>query len=335
MNRLSEFDVIEQFFAPLSSSYGLGLLDDVALLPSISEFGYERIITNDALIADVHFFSGDSPVSVARKALAVNISDIISKGAEPEGFLMSLAVPRAFSQLWIEEFAKGLKQAIDEWQCPLFGGDTVVTPQTMMISITAFGKIPKGKLPKRSDAHPEDCILVSGTIGDSFLGLNLIQSEKCDSNKPLWTFSLSRSERDYLKDRYYHPSPRSALIPVIQDFAHASMDISDGLVGDFLKIARASNLGAKLDIGLDILSSAARSAIIADQGLFDALIRGGDDYEVLFTVAQENLTSCMEKAKKLGVPLTHIGTMHRSDSPVEIRHNGHMLSLGKASFMHF
>ena len=333
--RLSEFELIEHFFAPLAGEGGFGLQDDIAALPPLSDSDEERIVSTDALIADVHFFAGDAPSSIARKALAVNVSDLVAKGAQPEGFFLSLALPDSCSSLWLKEFVKGLRQGISDWKCPLFGGDTVYSPRTLMISVTAFGKLPRGKIPKRSDAKSGDNIFVTGTIGDSFLGLNLIKAEKSDSNHLLWSYSLSRSEKKYLKDRYYHPAPRMALIPVIQSFAHASMDISDGLVGDFLKMAKASGLGAKLDIELNILSPAARSAVIADYTLFDALIRGGDDYEILFTVSQDNTWKCRQTARELGISLTHIGIMQSCEDAVEIRHNGHLLTLQHASFQHF
>ena len=333
LHRSSEFELIERFFAPLAGKEGLGLVDDVACLPTRP--GYDLVLTVDAVVAGIHFFHSDNPASIARKALGVNISDLAAKGAIPSGFLLTLALPDDWTEIWMEGFADGLRKASEDWKCPLLGGDTVRSPGHLMISITAVGEVVSEKLPKRDSAHPNDVVFVTGTIGDACLGLKIIQSEICDSIKPLWLETLSQSEKMFLKDRYYHPAPRLEFRSVIQSFANASMDISDGLLGDFLKLAHASKLGARLDLEYDLLSSSALKAVQSDSGLFETLLSGGDDYEILFTVSSEKAEACKKMIQSLRLPVRTVGSMGKAGESVEFYRDGMPLTISRKSFSHF
>ncbi|HMS44516.1 MAG TPA: thiamine-phosphate kinase, partial [Alphaproteobacteria bacterium] len=168
----SEFEIIKQFFRPLAigNKASLGLKDDVALLQLYQPS--QIILTADAVVAGVHFFPQDPPGLIARKALRVNISDLAAKGAQPLGYLMTIAIPAGTSQFWLENFAAGLKIDQYEFGISLLGGDTVSTPGPLTISITAIGLLPnQARLPQRCHAQIGDIIGVSGTIGDAALGL--------------------------------------------------------------------------------------------------------------------------------------------------------------------
>ena len=141
MARLSEQDLISRYFAPLAGPGGLGLLDDAALLAPPP--GTELVLTADALVAGVHFFAEDPPEKIAAKALAVNLSDLAAKGADPLGFLLTLALPRDWTPDWLAAFARGLGEMAAQGDCPLLGGDTVATPGPLTLSITALGCGPR------------------------------------------------------------------------------------------------------------------------------------------------------------------------------------------------
>src|SRR6266700_7909425 len=167
-----EARLIARYFKPIARHPGaLGLTDDTALLAPPA--GHELVLTADAIVGGVHFFPDDPPDSVARKALGVNLSDLAAKGAKPAGFLLTLALPKDHGKAWLKAFARGLGAAAKRYGCPLLGGDTVLTPGPVTISIAAFGTLPKGTMARRSGARAGDIVVVTGTIGDAALGLKL------------------------------------------------------------------------------------------------------------------------------------------------------------------
>ena len=275
-DRPSEDDLIARFFAPIAGPQGLGLLDDAALLTPPS--GADLVLTKDALVAGVHFFVDDPPGAIARKALRVNLSDLAAKGAEPLGFLLALALPDAWSAAWLEAFARGLGEDAIFYRCPLFGGDTVKSAGPLMISITAVGAVPRGRMARRTGVRQGDILYVSGTIGDAALGLRVRLGQAP---------ALAEPHRVHLQDRYLLPQPRNALAPAMREFAHGGMDVSDGFVGDLKKMLRVSGVGARVDLARLPLSAAAQAAIGADPGLFAVAATGGDDYEILAAVADD------------------------------------------------
>ena len=168
-SRPGEDELIARFFAPLAGPAGLGLRDDAALLKPPP--GDDLVLTTDALVAGVHFFADDPPGAIARKALRVNLSDLAAKGARPLGFLLSLALPRDWSEDWLTAFADGLGADASAYDCPLAGGDTVATPGPLTLSVTAFGAVRPGRMVLRSGVKPGDRLYVTGTVGDAAIGL--------------------------------------------------------------------------------------------------------------------------------------------------------------------
>ena len=166
----------------------------------------------------------------------MNLSDLAAKGAAPRGFLLALALPPDWTEEWLAAFSRGLNDGADATGCPLLGGDTVKTPGPLTISVTALGSVPAGACRcawRRARATP---ILVSGTVGDAALGLAL----RLDGAQP-WADALDSGQRAHLLDRYLRPQPRLALAPALLAHARASMDVSDGLVGDLRKLLAASH----------------------------------------------------------------------------------------------
>jgi len=326
----SERELIEEVLAPLARADdgSLGLTDDAAFLEH--RLGRDLVITQDTLIEGVHFRAADAPGQVAQKSLRVNLSDLAAKGAAARCYFLSLALPQRLDRAWIEAFAAGLRRDQEEFQVALFGGDTVRSPGPLMVSITACGDVPEGTMVRRSGARPGERIYVSGTIGDGTLGLAVLDGgiEALDG--------LDGPARGQLAERYLVPRPRLALAPALRAHASAAMDVSDGLVGDLGLLAGASGVSAEIAAAAVPLSAAARQAIARDGALLGRALTGGDDYEVLCTVARQSCAAFERAAGEAGVDVTAIGTIVEGGAaPVVRGATGEPLAFEQASYAHF
>jgi thiamine-monophosphate kinase len=326
VQRPSEDSLIARFFAPIAGEGALGLKDDAARLSP--KPGHDLVLTVDALVERVHFLPEDAPGSIARKALGVNVSDLAAKGADPAGFLLSLALPDEWTERWLAEFAAGLGEASREFSCPLLGGDTVKARGPLTLSVTAVGQVPAGRMVLRTTAAAGDVVCVTGTVGDAALGLKL-------RSAPAWVDGLSPEEQGYLADRYLHPRPRHRLAAALRRHANAAMDVSDGLAGDLAKMMRASGVGAVVETDQVPLSGAAAKAVRFSPDLLDLALTGGDDYEILCTVPEKNLDSFRKEADRVGITLSVIGrVVSGHDLPV-FRINGLERHYDVGSYQHF
>jgi thiamine-monophosphate kinase len=317
--------LIARHFKPLARHPGaLGLADDAAFLAVPK--GHALVVTADAIVGGVHFFEDDPPDAVAKKALRVNLSDLAAKGAKPAGFLLTLALPKGLGDRWLKAFARGLAADARKYDCPLLGGDTVYTPGPLTISITAFGALPKGTMPRRSGARVGDRVVVTGTIGDAAIGLKLRLGRK---------LRLAAAERGDLLARYLLPQPRNALAEVLRRHASSAMDVSDGLAGDLGKLCRASGVGAEVDLFKVPLSKAARQAIEADRRLIETALTGGDDFEVVATIPPRKFRAFMAAARRAGVKVTEVGRIVRGQGALFLEADGKPLRFARASFSHF
>jgi thiamine-monophosphate kinase len=323
--RFSEDSLIARFFKPLVTHPGaLGLTDDAAFITPPS--GCDLVLQTDAIIGGVHFFSDDDASAVAQKALRVNLSDLAAKGARPLGFLLSLALPNEVSGDWLEDFAEGLGKDIKTFECPLFGGDTDRTPGPIMVSIAMFGALPEGTMVRRAGAKPGDLVFVSGTIGDGALGLALRKGAE---------WKLSPAQRNHLNSRYLLPQPRNALAEAVRTHASASMDISDGLVGDLTKLCRVSQVGAEIFVEQVPLSDAARAVVAVDAPMLETALTGGDDYEIICTVPEAKSESFRAAAKAASIPVTEIGRIKSGEGVKFAGRDGKSLIFKHGSFSHF
>ena len=326
--RPSEDDLIARHFAPLAGPGGLGLRDDAALL--VPPDGCDLVVTVDAIVEGVHFLPSDAPESVAAKALAVNLSDLAAKGADPLGYLLALALPDGWTEPWLEAFCRGLARTGAEHGCALLGGDTVRAAGALTLSVTAIGSVPAGRMVRRTTARAGDLVCVTGTIGDAVLGLDLARGAR-----PGWRASLSSPEADELLDRYRRPRPRLAHRELLRSFATSAMDVSDGLLGDLAKLLRVSGVTGAIDAARVPYSAAARAALAAEPALRDRLVTGGDDYELLFTVPAEALAAVMAAAATLPSPVTVIGTVDAGTGALVVLDGGMPVRIEAGSFQHF
>lgn len=298
MARRGEFEQIKALFAPLTRGApgALDLRDDAAVLAVPP--GRELVVTTDAIVAGVHYLPDDPPDLVARKLARVNLSDLAAMGAEPVGLFAACAFPRTCSDAWVEVFAQGLGQDVEEFSVPVLGGDTVATPGPAVFSLTALGTVEAGKALRRSGARPGDLLAVSGTLGDGAFGLRAARGELAavlDADSIAW-----------LADRYRLPRPRLGLGRALVGFASAAMDVSDGLLQDLGHICAASGVGAEVEAAALPVSP----AVAALQGRDDWLAvvaGGGDDYELLIAFAPQHEPAVAAAARAAGVPVTVIG----------------------------
>jgi thiamine-monophosphate kinase len=320
-----EDSLIFRYFRPLATDPGaFDLIDDAAILKSSAD---ELVVTTDAIVEGVHFLPDDPPDSIARKALRVNLSDLAAKGATPAGFVLTLALRKA-DDAWLKPFARGLGEDAARFQCPLLGGDTVSTPGPVMISITAFGRVPAGSMVRRNGARAGDRVVVSGTIGDAALGLGLL---KGGAAAP-----LGGDERELLIRRYRVPQPRVALAQAVRDHASAAMDVSDGLAGDLAKLCAASGVSAAIDAQSIPLSGPARDLLSSGAVGIESIVSGGDDYEILCTMAENRFEAFAQAALLAGVPVSSIGTIIAGASvPRFIDGQGAEIALPRRSYSHF
>jgi thiamine-monophosphate kinase len=324
-----EDQLIARHFRPLARHPGaFGLEDDAAAITPPS--GCDLVLTTDALVAGVHFFHDDPPAAVGSKALRVNLSDLAAKGARPLGFLLALALPGDYSESWVGGFAAGLGADADAFDCPLLGGDTVRTGGPTTICISAFGAVKQGRMVRRGGAKAGDLVVVTGTIGDAALGL-LLRKDRSRGER----LRLSPAQRNELAARYLRPQPRSAIAELLPEYVSAAMDISDGLAGDLAKLCGASLVAAEIETARVPLSDAARAALDADGALLETIITGGDDYEILATVAPAKFERFRDAAAAAEVAVTAIGEV-TAGSSVHVRDaSGKLLSLAHPSFTHF
>jgi thiamine-monophosphate kinase len=295
VTKLSEFSLIAEVFAPLATSKAaLGLKDDIALLPPRK--GHELVLKTDAIVESVDFFRNDPPGTIARKALRVNLSDLAAKGARPIGYLLTLALPKRINTAWLKAFARGLAADQREFGISLLGGDLSGTPGPLTISITVFGYVPKGRAILRSGARAGDLVFVSGTIGDSAAGLDVLRKKRRGAA---------------LIARYRVPRPRVALGQKLRGVASAALDVSDGLLADLGHIAEVSKVHIAVEAARVPLSPALRKAWGKGENAILRAATSGDDYEIAFTAPPSKRAAVFKAASAAGTPVAEIGfVMH-------------------------
>jgi thiamine-monophosphate kinase len=295
-----EFAFIDALRAIAVTPAARGLADDAAVL----DLGGEKLVlTMDTLVEGVHFLQDDPPEDVAWKLVAVNASDLAAKGAEPLGCLKSHALG---DEEWDRAFLAGLELACRHFQLPLLGGDTVRMPQgsARSFSLTALGRGPEDcPVPSRGGAQPGDLVWVSGTIGDSGLGLELLTSGS----------RVQTPEAALLADRYRRPMPEPALGLALAPLATAMMDVSDGLLVDARRMAAASKVSITIAADEVPLSRALVASV--GEGLEQrvAAMTAGDDYVLLFTAPAVNSAYVRAAATCAGSRVHPIGAVSPGD----------------------
>lgn len=298
---VGEFARIDRFLKPLAAKVegALGLDDDAAVLSPPP--GKKLVVTTDTMVEGVHWLPVQSPSTVARKLLRVNLSDLAAMGAEPWVYTLNTALGSETGSGWLEQFAQGLSVDQDHFGIGLAGGDSVSTSGPAVVTITAFGLLPADADGlRRSSATVGDSVFVTGTLGDAYLGLRVMKGEmdKCPDDV-----------RAQLSARFELPTPRLDIGKRLVEVTPpgACLDVSDGLVGDAAHIARSSGVGIDIFLSSIPISSHAAKAIEMGGVAMAELASGGDDYELLFTARDEVAVDRL--LGNAATPITKIGTV--------------------------
>lgn len=281
-----------------------GLADDAAVLAW--PLGLDLVATHDMLVEGVHFLPSCPPGDIGWKLAAVNLSDLAAMGARPVAMLMGAAFAPDRDAAWAEAFADGVGRAARKFAAPLLGGDTVRSRRETVFSLTAIGSTPDGKALGRAGGGCGDDLWVSGAIGDSGLGLRALRGE-----------AMPATAAAALVKRYRLPQPRLRLGLALRGIASAMMDVSDGLLIDAARLARASGWTAEISLAAMPVSALARAALggqlVMEQRLL--LATAGDDYELLFAAPVCRRADVIGAAHGAALPVTRLGRLVAPDGP--------------------
>ena len=318
---MKEFQLIEHFFNSRAQSrrdVELGIGDDCALVQPAANKSIA--ISCDTLVENVHFYPDIPPQALGYKSLAVNLSDLASMGAEPAWMTLALTLPDV-DEDWLKAFSTGLFDAAEYYGVALIGGDTTRGPRS--ISITINGQVPTGTALTRAGAKNGDWLYVTGTLGDSALGLDVIRGKR----------QVDTEYNEYLINRHYYPSPRVLAGQALRHLASSAIDLSDGLASDIKHVLKKSGVGAVIDVDLLPRSSALTDSL-SETEAFSYALSGGEDYELLFTVSEAQKGALETAMAHTGVAFTQIGQV-TSGNELRFIRNGERFNLTNIGFEHF
>lgn len=292
INELGEFGLIEHLTRNNEIRHASTILsvgDDAAIL---DHFGKQIVVTTDLLIEGVHFDLVYTPLRhLGYKSVVVNLSDIYSMNATPAQITMSIGVSNRFSVEALEEFYEGVYAACEKYNVDLVGGDTSTSGKGLIISVTAIGEVTPDRYVKRDGAGKGDLICVSGDLGAAYLGLLLMEREKKIFLETPSVQPDLESEA-YILRRLLKPEARKDIISFFEErdiSPTAMMDISDGLSSDLLHICKQSQMGCVLyEDKLPVAEEARQFAFKLKLDPTACALSGGEDYELLFTIKQED-----------------------------------------------
>lgn len=317
---MNEFDLIDVFFKSMThhrTDVILGIGDDASCL-HVPE-GMALFVSCDTLVSEVHFLSSWDAYDIAFKAVMVNVSDLAAMGARPAWLTLALTLPE-FNRDWLTRYSQGLRDALDRFKIALVGGDTTKGPLSM--TLTIHGLAPRGQLVSRRGASPGDKIFVSGELGAAAQAVQFLNQSGVDG-----------SHQQILMDKLLHPVPRVDLHDHLQQFATAAIDISDGLGADLNHICQASQVGACLIFEQLPIHPLVRHYQGAHA--FDFTMKGGDDYELCFTVAPQHEVQFLEAVAQSGLACHKIGEIQAHPGLWVTYPDGRVLEYPTEGYSHF
>ena len=310
-----------------------GIGDDTAVIKTSSTEW--TLITTDLLAEGVHFDPATSSFrDIGYRAAIANLSDIAAMGGTPRFMLVSIAIPPTCSQAQIEQLYRGMTQAGAPYHVRLIGGDTSASKTGLFLNITLTGVVKPRQALLRSAARVGDLIYVTGTLGDSRAGLDLLTSRRRPKLRPIHT--------RFLLARHHRPSARIAegLWLVKQGLAGAAIDLSDGLTGDLRHICEESGVNAIIDF--DAVPVAAETSLVTDniEDAFQFAIKGGEDFELLLTADPENEPELMKAAIECNLRLSPIGEIIARENDtaaprIFVRRHGRITPIAATGYNHF
>ena len=289
---LGEFGLIDHLTQNNETHHAstvLSIGDDAAVL---DHFGKQIVVTTDLLIEGVHFDMVYTPLThLGYKSVIVNLSDVYAMNAMPAQITLSIGISNRFSVEALEEFYEGVYAACEKYNVDLVGGDTTTSNKGFIISVTAIGEVIPDSFVKRDGAKKGDLVCVSGDLGAAYLGLLLMEREKkIFMESP--SVQPDLESQDYILRRLLKPEARKDIISFFEEndiLPTSMMDISDGLSSEILHICKQSNVGCVLHEDKIPVDEASRQfAFKLDLDPTACALSGGEDYELLFTIKQED-----------------------------------------------
>jgi thiamine-monophosphate kinase len=294
LSELGEFGLIDYLTKHIKIQHNTtikGVGDDAAVLEITNK---QVLVTTDLLVEGVHFDLSYMPLKhLGYKAVMVNLSDVYAMNGTASQITVSIAVSNRFTLEAIEQLYEGIYLACETYNVDLVGGDTTSSTKGLLISITAIGEVDKNDIVYRSTAKPNDLLVVTGDLGAAYLGLQVLEREKRvfevnPNSQP------DLSEYSYLIERQLKPEARKDIVKLLKDLEvkpTSMIDISDGLSSEILHICKQSKVGCKLyeeKIPLDpqVISTCEEF----DLNSTTIALSGGEDYELLFTISQEDFS---------------------------------------------
>ena len=336
LRTVGEFGLIQRLRRqwPTSSPQVVqGIGDDAAILQPSP--GQQLLVSTDVFIEGVHFdLAFQTPRDVGFRAATANLSDIAAMGGNPLYLLVSMAIPGHLQIRNVQACYRGLQEACSPYQVELIGGDTSSSLHHAFLSLTIMGTIQSDRSLTRNRAKVGDHVYVTGTLGDSHAGLHVLRTRA--NNHP--RVRLRRDEQ-WLAQRHLRPTPRIVVGRLLarQGIAHAAIDLSDGLSGDICHVCEASRVGAEIWATALPLSPHLRT-FAKNNGVdpVEFALRGGDDYELLFTAPSKYHQKVCDVAQKTKVSISCIGTIQPKSFGRRLRHDqGRTQTLKKQSYTHF
>lgn len=315
---LGEFGLIDRLTAAIEHRQAgtvLGVGDDGAV---VDPFGRQTVISSDLLLEGVHFDLLYVPLRhLGYKAVVVNLSDIFAMMAQPTQILFNLGVSNRFSVEALEELYAGVHAACEIYGVDLVGGDTSTSPKGLVLSVTAVGEVDPGHFVTRAGARPGDLIVVSGDLGAAYFGLQLLEREKkIILENP--EIKPDLEERKHVLGRFLKPEARQDIVDWLkmeQIMPGAMMDISDGLSSDLRHICHQSGVGATIwEEDIPLHPETREMAEVFGVPALTAALHGGEDYELLFTLAPE-----YREAIESHPQLTLIGEVEEAEKGVNLQ----------------
>ena len=320
---MNEFEMIQTYFLPLTHGReeAAGLSDDAAIL-NVPD-GYDLVISSDTLNGGTHFLKHESPANIAHKVLRVNLSDMVAMGAKPYCYQMNLAFSDFPDEAWVKAFTAALAEDQKEFDVFCSGGDTTVAEGPLLVSLTITGLVPRGKAVKRSGAKAGDLAVVTGTIGDAAIGVKLLLD------------TIDVVDPAPFLEACHKPTPRIPLSEAICEYANAALDVSDGLLADLGHICQTSGVKAVVELSKIPFSAEAKAMIDVEKITHEALLSGGDDYEIMMAVDPSKFEAFKAAADKAGVPLAAIGRFEDGEGVEVLDDEGAVIEFSRTGWTHF
>jgi thiamine-monophosphate kinase len=289
---LGEFGLIDHLTRNNETHHAstvLSIGDDAAVL---DHFGKQIVVTTDLLIEGVHFDMVYTPLRhLGYKSIVVNLSDVYAMNATPTQVTLSIGISNRFSVEAMEEFYEGIYAACEKYHVDLVGGDTTTSNKGLIISVTAIGEVAPDRFVKRDGAKKGDLVCVSGDLGAAYLGLLLMEREKkIFMESP--SVQPDLENQDYILRRLLKPEARKDIISFFEEndiLPTSMMDISDGLSSEILHICKQSNAGCVIhEDKIPVAEASRQFAFKLDLDPTACALSGGEDYELIFTIKQED-----------------------------------------------